>query len=209
MRIQFLKLQNWLILSLMSILGTQGCRAPKSAAHDKNDDAAQPRDEIMLMYGAPSSSFSDKDAVKPDEAEKNEIKPRQEVPVMYGVPTVNYIVKGRVVDQSGKPVKGAQVILLNNTIDAEPGNVPDNDYVRAYVARASDTTDANGQFNCHTTDMPEQPMRVLVRDIDGAKNGKFENQVLDVEFGEPEGGSGNWKLGERKAEVTVKMKRKK
>ena len=211
MKIRYLKFQNWLILSLMSLLGLGGCKSPKAAARDKADaDTAQPRDEIMLMYGAPSSSFSDKDAVKPDEMEKPEIKPRQEVPVMYGVPTVNYIVKGRVVDQGGKPVKGAQVILLNNTIDAEPGNMPDNEYVRDYVRRASDTTDANGQFNCRTTDMPEQPMRVLVRDIDGNAGGTFGDQMLEVPFKgvEMQGERKGFNLGTAEKEVTVKIKKK-
>jgi len=51
----------------------------------------------------------------------------------------------------------------------------------------------------------------VVRDVDGSKNGKFENQNVEVEFGEPEstGDTNKWNQGVRKAEVTVKMKRKK
>ena len=80
------------------------------------------------------------------------------------------------------------------------------------LKRISDTTDAEGNFDVRTSDRPWEKVRVMIRDIDGSKNGNFDKKIVDVDFGDPEptGGSvSSWKLGVKKAEVTVKVERKK
>ena len=113
-------------------------------------------------------------------------------------------------DGKGKPVKGLQVMLVNSEIDTD--NLPDSPYWEQQLKRISDTTDAEGNFDVRTSDRPWEKVRVMIRDIDGSKNGNFEKKIVDVDFGDPEptGGSvSSWKLGVKKAEVTVKVERKK
>ena len=209
MKIKYLKLKNWLLVSVMSLFGLSACKCNKQIVSDKtNDGNIEAPDTVMRpMYGVPATDYRQKveQPVAPKVVEQD--PPREPQVTVYGVPTVDYTVKGRVVDPAGKPVKGVQVMLINSEID--PENLPESPYWDEQLKRIADTTDAHGNFEVRNTDRPREQVRVMVRDVDGAKNGKFENQVVDVEFGEPEGGRGNWKLGERKAEVTVKMKRKK
>ena len=141
---------------------------------------------------------------------KSQPQPREPQVTVYGVPTVDFAVKGRVVDGKGKPVKGLQVMLVNSEIDTD--NLPDSPYWEQQLKRISDTTDAEGNFDVRTSDRPWEKVRVMVTDIDGSKNGNFEKKIVDVDFGDPEptGGSvSSWKLGVKKAEVTVKVERKK
>ena len=209
MKIKYLKLKNWLLVSVMSLFGLSACKCHKQVVSDnpKDGNIEAPDTVMRPMYGVPATDYRQQveQPVAPKVVEQE--PPREPQVTVYGVPTVDYAVKGRVVDPAGKPVKGVQVMLINSEID--PENLPESPYWDEQLKRIADTTDAQGNFEVCNTDRPWEQVRVMVRDIDGAKNGKFENQVLDVEFGEPEGGSGNWKLGERKAEVTVKMKRKK
>ena len=209
MKIKYLKLKNWLLVSVMSLFGLSACKCNKQIVSDKtNDGNIEAPDTVMRpMYGVPATDYRQKveQPVAPKVVEQD--PPREPQVTVYGVPTVDYTVKGRVVDSAGKPVKGVQVMLINSEID--PENLPESPYWDEQLKRIADTTDAQGNFEVRNTDRSWEQVRVMVRDVDGAKNGKFENQVVDVEFGEPEGGRGNWRLGERKAEVTVKMKRKK
>ena len=129
---------------------------------------------------------------------------------VYGVPTVDFAVKGRVVDSKGKPVSGVQVTLINSDID--PDNLPDTPHWKEQMARVSDTTDADGNFNVKTTDRPWETVRLMVSDIDGKKNGIFEKQLISPDFGEPVQGNqpvSAWKLGEKQADVIVELKVKK
>ena len=209
MKIRYLKLKNWLLLSAMSLLGLSACHSHKDAAKSEvNKDKETPgfdSRQVIAMYGVPARDM------RTETGEVNEQpQPREAQVTVYGVPTVDFAVKGRVVDANGKPVKGLRVTLINSDID--PDNLPDTPHWKEQMARVSDTTDAEGNFNVRTTDRPWEKVRVLVTDIDGKENGNFEQQLLDVEFGEPVQGNkpvSSWNLGEKNAEVTVKMKDKK
>ena len=218
MKIRYLKLKNWLIVTMMGLLGLSACRHSKDLANDggkDKDSKDRDREVHVLMYGAPERIMNDSvvnvlrrdDSVVVIPSKNNQNEPREPQVTVYGVPTVDFCVKGRVTDASGKPIKGLQVMLIDSRIDTD--NLPDNAYWRGELARMSDTTDATGGFEVNGSDRPWEKIRVMVRDIDGAKNGTFERQLVDVEFGEPEGGTSKWKLGTRTAEIVVKMKRKK
>ena len=226
MKIRYLKLKNWLMLSVMGLLGLSACSSNKGIAKSEGDKPKEPtgvdQPAAVPMYGVPprtlqtiDSDVADNQQGTPDttaKPPKNVVPPQAREPqvTVYGVPTVDFCVTGRVVDAAGKPVKGLMVTLVDSRID--PDNLPDNEYWNAELARMSDTSDAKGTFEVRGTDRPWEEMRVLVRDIDGTKNGSFQSQLVDVKFGEPESGDkpvSKWKLGEKKAEVTIKMKRKK
>ena len=221
MKIKYLQLKNWLLLSVMGLFGLTACHSQKDLTKDGGKDPnGVDVSEPILMYGAPTSDLK-ADTVKL--AERNadpmptpkivfeQTQPREPQVAVYGVPTVDFCVKGRVTDANGKPVKGLQVILVDSRID--PDNLPETPYWVEELSRQSDTTDAQGNFEVKGSDRPWEQMRVLVTDIDGAKNGgSFQTQLVDVQFGEPEDGNkpvSKWNLGVKNAEVAIKMKRKK
>ena len=110
MKIKFLKLKNWLLLSLMGTLGIGACHSSKDVAQ-----APEPEPE-------------------------NQPRPRSEMALMYGVPTMDYVVKGKVLNTDGKPVKGLQVVLVNNNIDLTADTIYGNDeYVERYIQKSLHT----------------------------------------------------------------------
>lgn len=215
MKIRYLKLKNWLLVSLMSLFGLQACHCHKEVVkqEDKVKPSVDDRGRVILMYGVPTTPYRvDQKASDDATATKDNPvppKPREPQVTVYGTPTVDFSVKGRVVDEKGNPVKGVQVMLINSEID--PDNLPDTPHWMERMKLISDTTDNEGNFNVHTSDRPWESVRVLVRDIDEDENGIFEKKLMEVDFGEPKQGDkpvSSWNLGERKAEVTVEMKHK-
>ena len=180
MKIRFLKLKDWLLMTAMSLFGLTACHTTKEAAQ------STPATEDDTPVEAPT--------------------PRKEMALMYGVPTMDFVIKGRVINEQGKPVKGMQVILVNQTIDITPDHMDeDNPYVADYIRQMSDTTDAQGAFECHARDVPVESQRVIVRDIDGSKNGAYEDQILDITF-TPEDQTkerNGWYMGTRTKDVDI------
>ena len=80
----------------------------------------------------------------------------------YGTPSADYQVKGKVLDQTGKPIKGVQVVVKDLDAVFVKG---EKDYVSDY-----DTvyTDVKGEFEsdkAHTFSIGSQ--EVLFHDVDG------------------------------------------
>ena len=181
MKIKFLKLKNWLLLTLMGTLGVGACHSSKEVAQ-----AQEPEPE-------------------------NQSRPRSEMALMYGVPTMDYVVKGKVLNTDGKPVKGLQIVLVNNNIDLTADTIYGNDeYVERYIQKSSDTTAKDGTFEVRSSDMPSGKQRILVRDIDGKRNGNIQNELLDVEFdmNNVGGQRGGWRMGTVEKEMTITVKEK-
>lgn len=213
MKIRYLKLKNWLILSLMSLLGLNACHNSKDITKDENrGKRPRPREEIMLLYGVPPVDYIEhqpgvvegEDITPKDNAEvKDEkLQVREEQALMYGVPTVDFRLKGKVVDQQGKPVQGAQVILLTNEFDSENLDAANPDYLKEYLRRSGDTTAHDGSFEVKTMDRPWEKQKLLIRDVDGEQNGVFNNKIIDVEFPESQG----MKPRTKEMDVTVERK---
>jgi len=185
MKIRFLKLKNWLLMTAMGLFGLTSCNCQKEVVKE-----TQPLPD-------------DKDSVEaPD--------PRN-FAVMYGVPQMDFRVKGRVVDAEGKPVKGMQVILVNQTVDIAPDYMQeDNPHVQNYLRNASDTTDAEGRFETAVRDVPVETQRMIVRDIDGNENGRYQDQMFEVHFtpeDQTEKGS-KWYQGARSKEIEITVEEK-
>ena len=183
MKIRLLKLKDWLLMTLVGAFGLNACHSTK--------DVVEPQ--------------------VPDEPAVETPKKRNPPVVMYGVPTMNFVVKGKVVNEQGKPVPGMQVILLNRNVDITPDNMhEDNAYVQHYLQRSSDTTDADGKYLVKTTDTPAEKELMIVRDIDGNENGTYKDQMFEVQFDdakETRERSG-WDMGtrEKTLDVTVESK---
>ena len=185
MKIRFLKLKDWLLMSVMGLFGLTACHSTKEAA------AQQPADDGDDAVVAPN--------------------PRNEMALMYGVPTMDFVVKGRVINEQGNPVKGMQVILVNQTVDIAPDHMDeDNPFVQSYIQKASDTTDAQGVFECHVKDVPVESQRVIVRDIDGNKNGGYEDLMVEIPFTEADqtGERKGWYMGARIKDVDITVLKK-
>lgn len=182
MKIKFLKVKNWLLLTAMGLFGMAACHTAKESA--RPSDPATP------------------------EPTPGKVSDRGEAAVMYGVPTMDFVVNGTVRNEQGKPVKGLQVVLVNQNLDIDPEQMhEDNPYVLNYLKRASDTTDAQGVYECHTTDVPVESQQIIVRDIDGKANGSYESQMFEVKFteGDQTTTRQGWNMGtrEKKVDITV------
>lgn len=186
MKIRFLKMKDWLLMTAMGLLGLTSCHCGKEVAQEPQQPAKPEKDQVETFDPG-------------------------KMAVMYGVPQMDFEVKGRVTDEQGKPIKGMQVILVNQTVDISPEYFQeDNPYVQDYIRNYSDTTNAEGRFETQTRDVPVETQRVLVRDIDGNKNGHYENQMIEVKFtseDQTEQGS-KWYQGKRSKEVNITMEKK-
>ena len=183
MRIRFLKLKDWLLMTVMGALGLTGCHSAKETAQNP----AEP------------------------EPEKTEVTPRNEMALMYGVPTMDFVLKGRVINTDGQGVGGMQVILVNTRVDLSPEEMyEDNPMVQEYIKDASDTTDAEGYFSCHMQDVPTDIHHVIVRDIDGEKNEAYVDQMVPVNFadGEQTEERRGWRMGTRTKDVDITVFKK-
>lgn len=182
MKMRFLKMKDWLLMTAMGMLGLTACHSSKEATQQTAEPA---------------------DAAK-------EVVPRNEAALMYGVPTMDFVLKGRVIDTKGEGVKGMQVILLNGSVDITPENMhEDNPYVKEYINQSSDTTDAEGYFSCQMKDFPKDVHSVIVRDVDGAENGEYRDQMVEVNFadGEQTGVRRGWYQGVRTKDVDITVKK--
>ena len=80
---------------------------------------------------------------------------------MYGVPTMSYELKGKVTDNTGKPVEGIEV-------QVERQIPSDSSYVAMSLIAA---TDKDGMWQVVGAEDPAQVLRVVFRDVDGMENG--------------------------------------
>lgn len=179
MKIRFLKLKDWLLMTVMGVFGLTACHNAKVVAQEP---------------------------IVPDDEPAVQPKPREGMAVMYGVPTMDFVVKGRVIDTDGRPVQGMQVVVVNQTVDIAPDRMDEeNPYVKDYIALSSDTTDAEGAFYCHTSDVPVETQRLIIRDIDGKSNGSYEDQMVDIKFTEQDqsGERRGWYMGTRTKDVDI------
>jgi len=126
----------------------------------------------------------------------------------YGIPYSDYTVKGKVVNKAtGKPVEGIRV-----------GYYPDPAFWATtaygvppipYNPKANVLTDAKGEFKLTDSFFPKnnQTLSVYVDDIDGEKNGLFQQKHIEVDFSKAEhsGKSKSWYNGEYTVNLNVEL----
>ncbi|MBR1517245.1 MAG: radical SAM-associated putative lipoprotein [Bacteroidales bacterium] len=125
---------------------------------------------------------------------------------------VDFVVRGRVLSPTGRPIRGMQVVLLDHTTDVTVNNLNlGNSEVKARVLSSADTTDANGYFVVTTESVMSDYMRVFVRDIDGPSQGNYQNDVINISFTRfdlKDSGHG-WRNGKAEKTITVRPKPRK
>lgn len=117
-------------------------------------------------------------------------------PCMYGSPSADWTVKGKVIDEDGKPVAGLQVVL-GNQYESNENVIYDQEYWPLDTLK----TGTDGLYSTDQQGFPLNFLRVDVHDIDGeAGGGEFADVSLimrDIKF---ENGKG-WYEGH--AEINV------
>lgn len=98
---------------------------------------------------------------------------------------MDYKVSGRVVNESGEPVKGIGVyaaeaaeIRLKYADKDEPLNF-------------ADTTGVDGKFNIANSEIT-CPGTILLVDTDGAENGQYDTTKVEVNFTQVKKADGHW-----------------
>ena len=108
------------------------------------------------------------------------------VPCMYGTPNADWSVKGKVVDEQGKPVAGLQVVLGNQYENSEQV-IYDQDYWPLDTLK----TGTDGIYAVDQSGFPLNYLRIDVHDIDGeAGGGEFSDASLilhDIKFEDGKG----------------------
>lgn len=124
-------------------------------------------------------------------------------PVEYGTPHADFIIKGRVMDESGTPVQGIKTSLKT---------VFENNNKHYALGVDSVQSDVSGHYQLKTTDRKSQYDKVIVEDIDGEANGgEFLSDTLDVDYNKAvktKDGDGKWSLGIYEITQDVKLKKK-
>ena len=108
------------------------------------------------------------------------------VPCMYGTPNADWTVKGKVVDEAGKPVAGLQVVLGNQYENSEQVIYDQN-----YWPLDTLQTGTDGVYQVDQQGFPLNYLRVDIHDIDGeAGGGEFADASLilhDIKFEDGKG----------------------
>lgn len=195
MKRNFLKLQNWMLATLMGALGFTSCHSHRQLAVDT----------VVDTTSIPTP---------PPQPEKpiQKTEPRDEIRVMYGVPTMNYTIRGQVKDPKGRPVKDLKVNLLERGMETEADSVVgDPERVNHWLDGTNVLTDENGRFEITNSGLPLDEVKLLVRDTDGKKNGSLKNQVVTVQV-TPEmvdrSNAYGMNVGDLNMDLSIKMKNK-
>ncbi len=181
MKIKYLKLKNWLLVSVMGALGLSACHCHK-------------------------------EATKTDVKETPEVNPREEIRLMYGVPTMNFMIRGQVKDADGRPVKDIRVNMLERNMEVKDGELQgDPERVQQWLDGTAVKTDKDGNFVINNSGIPQEEVKLMVRDVDGSENGEYKNQVLEMKVQQSDvdrTNAGGWNQGTFKKEVQVQLENK-
>lgn len=181
MKIKFLKLKNWLLISLMGAMGLSSCHCNKKLAEEEptNEPAVEDRGEIRLMYG---------------------------------VPTMNYMIRGQVKDTDGRPVKDIRVNMLERNMEVKDGELQgDPEAVKRWLEGTAVQTDKHGRFELSNSGLPQDQVRLLVRDVDGKANGDLKDRMVELQVTTEDvdrTNAGGWNQGTFNKQVEINLENK-
>ncbi len=183
MKVKYLKLKNWLLVTVMGALGLSACHCHKEVSKTQPEPEAVP-----------------------------EMKPREEIRLMYGVPTMNFMIRGQVKDSDGRPVKDIRVNMLERNMEVKDGELQgDPERVKQWLEQSAVKTDKDGGFVISNSGLPQEEVKLMVRDVDGAENGEYKNQVLEMKVRQGDvdrTNAGGWNQGTFNKEVEIKLESK-
>ena len=186
MKIQFLKVKNWLLLTAMGFFGLTACHTAKEPAQPTSPETPEPTPGKVTDRGGGA--------------------------VMYGVPTMNFRISGQVKDTDGRPVKDIRVNMLERNMEATAAGVAgEPDAVERWLENTAAVTDSEGRFELKDSGLPQETVRLLVRDVDGKENGDLKDQLVNIKVQQGDidrEGAGGWNQGTFKKEVSVTLENK-
>ena len=114
---------------------------------------------------------------------------------MYGTPYATYSLKGKVVDAQKQPIPDIEVkIKIGN------GGV-------YYSPIASLKTNSSGEFSFKENLTAEGKFRLVARDADGAANGSFKSDSIDITTDKPSGGDGWFRGTTSKEDIVITLQK--
>ena len=125
---------------------------------------------------------------------------------MYGQPHADFTVKGTVTDEEGEPVEGIRAVVdaYFSWTDGAGNHYRELDYTDTLY------TDSSGMVQRKTGLFDKSSdVTVTLTDVDGEKNGSFEEKVLEgLQMTQVKKGDDSWYNGayELKFEATLKKK---
>lgn len=181
MKVKFLKLKNWLLVTVMGAMGLSSCHCHKQLA-------------------------------EPEKEPEPAVRDRGEMKLMYGVPTMDFQIRGQVKDAQGKPVKDIRVNMLERNMELKNGELQgDPDAINKWLESTSVKTDKNGRFEIKNSGIPQEQVRLMVRDADGKENGEFKNRMVEMKV-TPDNvdmsNAGGWNQGTFNKEVEIRLENK-
>ncbi len=181
MKVKYLKLKNWLLVTVMGALGLSACHCHKEAA-------------------------------KTEIKETPEVNPREEIRLMYGVPTMNFIIRGQVKDSDGRPVKDIRVNMLERSMEVRDGELHgDPEAINNWLQNTEVKTDNKGRFEIKNSGIPQEQVRLMVRDVDGKENGEHKSRMVEMEVTPADvdkSNAGGWNQGTFNKQVDIKLEKK-
>ena len=115
--------------------------------------------------------------------------------LMYGMPYATYSLKGKVVDTQKQPIPDIEVkIKIGN------GNV-------YYNQIASLKTNSSGEFSFKENLTAEGKFRLVARDADGAANGSFKSDSIDITTDKPSGRDGWFRGTTSKEDIVITLQK--
>lgn len=183
MKVKFLKLKSWMLATLMGAMGFSSCHCHKAATSTVPDDKAEP-----------------------------EVRDRGDVRLMYGVPTMNFMIRGQVKDQKGRAVQGIRVNMLERGMEVKGTELQgDAASIKTWLDETSVATDRNGRFSITNSGIPQETVRLLVRDADGKANGEFRDKMVEMDV-TPDNvdrtNAGGWNQGTFDKEIDIRLESK-
>lgn len=181
MKVKYLKLKNWLLVTVMGAWGLSACHCHKEAAKTevKETPEVNPREEIRLMYGVPTMNFIIRGQVKDSD--------------------------GRPVKDIRVNMLERSMEVRDGELQGDP------ERVQRWLDGTAVTTDKNGRFVITNSGTPQEEVKLMVRDADGQENGEFKNQVLEMKVGQGDvdrTGAGGWNQGTFNKEVEINLENK-
>ena len=181
MKVRFLKLKNWLLVSLMSALGLSSCHCHRQLAEpeEQGASAVKEREEMKLMYGVPTMNYMIRGQVKDADG-----KPVKDV-------RVNMLEHG--------------MEISDGELQGDP------ERVKVWLDATSVATDKDGRFVLTNNGRPREQVRLLVRDVDGNANGSFRNRLLEVDVSPTDvdrTNAGGWNQGTFNKDLQIQLESK-
>lgn len=122
---------------------------------------------------------------------------------MYGTPTAGYEIKGKVTDESGKPVESIRVA-------AKYTQKNDGQYSHTNIVTDTVYTDKSGSYKSLVKDFPmDYDVEVKFEDVDGAENGEYETQTVTSDtksFTHSKKDADEWYKGTYSTTIEAKLK---